>query len=613
MREKLAAGWERIRGIFHKRAYEILAVTVSLAVLCIFVSMKQGYHMDELLSFELSNAEFNPWIVPTQPEGRLARFVHNEIDGESFGETFGNLVDVVKDLLENRGNSKLLTYKAQVYEEPVWISREEFADYIQVNSKDAFNYLSVYFNVKDDNHPPFHFMLLHTVSSIFQGRATAWMGCLINLAAVTVILFLLMKLSSRLAEELGLAEYKRAAGILCALFYGLSAGAVATVLLIRMYGVLTLSCVAYFYLILKKWEDREFERRNFLLILVTLLGFWTHYFFLFYCMLLAALTGVLLLRRKRLRELICFVRSMVIAAVVGVAVFPFAIQDVFSSGRGVEALDNLSAGFAGYGQRLLDFLKIVGNRTFYLLFWVLVAILAAAVLFLRKKTVVGEEGEKGKESRGSKEDMEDKEDGRAALVLLLVCPPVGYFLLAARMSPYLVDRYVMPIFPFVFLAGTLALFALMRAAKDQFHGKISCVIISAACVVVSALQLTSLYDYDGSYLYQGYGEQERVAERNADYPCICVYDGVGYYENLLEFTHYKKTLLLTWDQLTDRQETGSIQELDQVAVLIKRSSRYDADQVLAHLSEQYGFAVEKWGWSDPGVHGDLLIFMRKDV
>ena len=184
--------------------YEILTVTVCLLVLGLFVSMKEGFHMDELLSFELSNAEFNPWIVTTQPEGRLAKFVHNEIDGETFGETMENLVAEVKDVLKNRGNSKMLTYQADVYEEPVWISAEQFRDYIEVDSRDAFLYPSVYFNVKDDNHPPLHFMLLHTVCSLFQGRAEAWMGCLINLGAVAAVLVLLMKTGRLLAEVLGL-------------------------------------------------------------------------------------------------------------------------------------------------------------------------------------------------------------------------------------------------------------------------------------------------------------------------------------------------------------------------------------------------------------------------
>ena len=34
------------------------------------------------LSFELANARYNPWIVPTQPEGRLAKFVNEEIRGQ---------------------------------------------------------------------------------------------------------------------------------------------------------------------------------------------------------------------------------------------------------------------------------------------------------------------------------------------------------------------------------------------------------------------------------------------------------------------------------------------------------------------------------------------------
>lgn len=154
-----------------------------ILVQCAFVSRKEGYHMDELLSFELSNAEYNPWIVPTQPVGRLAKFMHEEIDGESFGETLGNFKDTVVDVLENKSGSKLLSYKADVYEEPVWISRKQFLDYVTTGKGDRFNYFSVYFNVKDDNHPPVHFMLLHTISSLMPGKVLPMMGCVINIMA----------------------------------------------------------------------------------------------------------------------------------------------------------------------------------------------------------------------------------------------------------------------------------------------------------------------------------------------------------------------------------------------------------------------------------------------
>ena len=138
-----------------KHVREAAVLLCILAVLCCFVFQKEGYHIDELLSMELSNAEYNPWIVSTQPVGRLKKFVEQEIIGESFGETFVNLVVRTWDLLRNGEESMALQYQADVYPEPVWITAKQFRDYLTVDSEDCFNYLSVYFNVKDDNHPPF--------------------------------------------------------------------------------------------------------------------------------------------------------------------------------------------------------------------------------------------------------------------------------------------------------------------------------------------------------------------------------------------------------------------------------------------------------------------------
>ena len=195
------------------RSWPELLLLIACAIWLLYgISQKEGYHMDELLSFELANAKFNPWIVPTQPQGRLAKFVEQEIEGETFGETLGNLRDTIADVFQNKGNSKLLTYKADVYEEPVWITAEQFRDYITVGDRDAFDYLSVYFNVKDDNHPPLHFMALHTVSSVFQGQITPLMGCGINLICVMGIMGLLMWMGRMLCILFGKTERGRFAG-----------------------------------------------------------------------------------------------------------------------------------------------------------------------------------------------------------------------------------------------------------------------------------------------------------------------------------------------------------------------------------------------------------------
>lgn len=597
-----------------EKGYEIAVMMVCVAVFCFFVSCKQGFHMDELLSFELANAEFNPWIVTTQPEGRLAKFVHQEIDGETFGETLGNLADTVRDVLQNRGNSKLLTYKADVYEEPVWITSEQFSDYITVKTGDAFNYLSVYFNVKDDNHPPLHFMALHTVSSLFQGRISPWMGCVINMAAVVWVMILLYRICGLLAPALGMGKDGRRMGLMTALFYGLSTGALATVLLIRMYGMVTLWCVLYFYLILKKWQDASFDRKNGKLILVTMLGFWTQYFFLFYCLLLAAVVSVCLGKAGRRRELFCFVRSMATAAVVGVLVFPFAISDVFSSGRGVEALGNLSRGLAGYGTRLAAFGGILLNRGIGYYTLCLVLLLAAMAWAGGRKGRMAEGDPRLKDAErveGTEKPADGTGRNQSVFWWMLVFPVAGYFLLAARMSPYLVDRYIMPVFPFAALLLMLVIFKLIGKIYHAYSEKQTKRLTVVVCQILILFQLWNLVCYDGSYLYEGYGFQRRFAEENAEYPCICIYDGVGYYENLLEFASYDKSLLLTLGELENRVDRESIEELDQVVVLVKGG--VDPLKVCDILLETYGFTIHQYLQREPGVYGDEVMIMRKDT
>ena len=573
---------------------EILAVILCLGVLCVGVSFKEGYHMDELLSFELADARYNPWIVPTQPEGRLAKFVREEIQGDSFGETLMNLKSTVTDVLKNRGSSKLLSYKADVYEEPAWITSGQFRDYVTVDGSDAFDYLSVYFNVKDDNHPPVHFMLLHTMSSLFPGTLSPWLGCTINLICVGITLWLLLRLGRQLSEILGMEEQGRLLGILAVLLYGLSTGALASVLLIRMYCLLSCLCVALLSMHVEKWKEHGFDRSNKGLIAITVLGFLTQYFFLFYCILLAAVTAAGLLCSKRMRELWIYIRSMVVAAVIGLVLFPFAIADVFSSGRGVEALDNLTSGFAGYGARLLAFARILADRTvgdLLLGAGCATAVVLAVVLWYRRHR--GQELSMSREVRG--------------ILCMLIIPVVGYYLLASRMSPYLVDRYVMPMFPMIALLFALLLCCLgKRLAKASgWKERLVGIGLMALMIVVQGLRLAS---YDGEYLYRGYGQQEQLAEEYASLPCICVYAGVGYYENLPEFMHYDRTLLVTAEELAERKDVDSLRMLDRVVVLIKPG--VEEETVSSVLREKYGMEPEETLFSE-GVHGDnIYLYVR---
>lgn len=582
------------------------------------ISHKKGYHMDELLSFELANAMFNPWIVPTQPQGRLAKYVENELRGEDFGETCANVAETVKDILQNGRNSRILSYKADVYPEPVWISRQQFIDYITVDDRDAFQYLSVYFNVKDDNHPPLHFMALHTVCSLFRGRITPLMGCGINLVCVLGVMVMLMWLGRRMMEWERCEGYGRWTGLSAAALYGLSAGALSTTLLIRMYAMVTFFCVALFAVHMNKLYGRQsFERGNRLLFAVTVLGFWTQYFFLFYCLILAAVTAVILWKRNRKKELWAYVRTEMLAGVTGVLIFPFSVADVFSSGRGVEALANLSSGLSGYGERLAAFGKILAQRLGVGCLALIAAALAAEPLLRRETRRTDKSGGNGEtkrmdkgggngESKRTDRSGGDGEEAGRGAEKICVCalPTAGYFLLAARMSPYLVDRYIMPLFPFVIL---FAVTALMTAAARRKGTKRF--VLGVALLGAAACQILDPLRYQDNYLYENYPVQEAVAEQYADLPCICVGEGTGYYENLLEFTRYESTLILTPGELENRQEKASIAALEQVALLLKEGT--DEDAVCEIFETEYGLYPQKTLLGEGSEYGDRILLLDR--
>ena len=563
--------WQKIK----EKRIQIIVLLLIRAVHLVFVSAKEGCHMDEWISYEMANAEYNPWVVPVQPQGRLAKFVQNEIYGDSFGETFNNLMTEVKDVITNRGNSKLLTYTADVYEEPVWIDRDTFEAYLTTGQRDSFNVLSVYFNVKDDNHPPIHFMLLHLVASLFPGKISVWMGCVINVASLLGICICMIKGANLLEEHNVVPKGKGKAWAICAmLLYGLSAGAFATTLLIRMYGVMTFLCVWTFYIHIKKYLTGSFDKKNVMLIIITVAGFLTQYFFLFYCIILAVVTVILLFATKRKKEGWIYIRSMCIAAVAGVTIFPFAISDVFSSGRGVEALNNLKGGLADFAERIQAFGSIVLQRCFSFTGIGLAILILLAVYFIVRICV--------------------QKCSCKWLVAMLVVPVLGFFILVSKMSPMYVDRYIMAAFPFVSMMAAAALVDVASRTKKLY--------MPLLILMVTVYGAVAIYSYDGTYLYKGYESQLALAEEYGELPCICIYEGHGFYDNLPEFMYYEETLLIKPAELAARTDASDIKELEQVIVIMKPEA--DAEKCIDVLNG-YGLEIKEQLLSD-GVHEDNI-------
>ena len=571
-----------------KNKWNILILVLILMISCGYISRKEGYHMDELLSFELSNAEFTPWIVTTQPEGRLEKYVQNEIYGKSIADTCQNVVRSVEDLWKNKGKSLLMNYKADVYKEPVWISAAQFKKYLTTDQSDAFNYLSVYFNVKDDNHPPLHFMLLHTISSVFQGQIHPWMGCIINLASVLGICILLMKICT---EFYGKPNLGRAVSLL----YAASMGGIATILLIRMYALLTFWCILVLYQHLVKWKSGNWKNENKKMIAAIVCGFLTQFFFVFFMIFLALVTAVSLWCKKDRKSFLYYIRSMVLSGCWGLVLFPFAVKDVLYSGRGVEAVQNLSSGLSGMGERLLSFMEIIGTECFggkmSLIFLGLALILLiwfAVIEYLKNRRKIGR----------------PKSFYPMAAVLV---PTVGYFLIVSKASPYYADRYIMPVFPLLALLTGIGLWWLLEKAfgKKFKEGTLNILLY----LFVAGMTIPSMIMVTPQYLYQGYKAQEALSKTYNGDNCLCVYQGVGYYQNLMEFTNYKSTLMVKEDELLSRSPDTTLQKNTELVVLLENG--ISQEKIVNYLEQKYDFHLEKV-LLEKGVHQDTILLMRKN-
>ena len=197
--------------------------------------------------------------------------------------------------------------------------------------------------------------------------------------------------------------------------------------------------------------------------------------------------------------------------------------------------------------------------------------------------------------------------GKLELTAMSVIPVMGYFLLASRMSPYLVDRYIMPLFPFAALLLALLL-CIVGKKLAETAGWRETIVGNCLLLLVLVIQMFRLAAYDGEYLYAGYGEQEALAEEYAYLPCICVYTGVGYYENLPEFMHYTQTLLVKEEELENRTDTESVKALEQVIVLVKPG--VEKEETMAVLRNEYGYTTEEILLSE-GVHGDTVYLLSK--
>lgn len=512
----------------------IFILILQSGIIIWFGNQKQGYFIDEIYSFGLSNGYYKPFIT-------------------SYGD--------------------------QIFDQ--WADQEVIDDYMTVQKGERFAYGSVIYNQSQDVHPPLFYLLLHTVCSFFPGMYSKWFGIGINLVCFLISGIFLWLMGSRLMKSPLL-------GLVPVVIWGFSAGAVSYTIYIRMYMTMTLFSVLTGYLHVKMQEEGQTLKKLLLIYLVTVCGLLTQYYFVIFAFFLSAVYFLWKLWKKAFKEAFCY--AAVLLGAVGTAVFLFPVsiaqltrQDEIVAQETRKNIGNFHTMVTNvksyvYGINS-DFLSGIYRVVPGIL---LLAAVAVAVAFFR-----------GKKEGRKKRAVPGESQGMGGWLFLLSCPATVLTIASVAVVPS--PRYICSLYPLMILAGIWLLWRMTKAVYPVMRTVMVLLLALFLCLSVSSYRhgfVQYLYKEEPARLEEAkkyedlpclYVTNYRVAALTQDLrilSCLREFyvtsqDGLSHVDKILEGKDTSRGILVTVD---NNRFWGS---------------GYDAEEVVREISEKTGLTTVK--------------------
>jgi len=493
----------KIKNFFKKKINIILSIVIVILTITMlfYETQKEGFNEDEIFSYGSSNYKYDnlyqPYGVADVYNTVLFKYILQ-------GNWFANIVFCL-----NNNNVYYYLCDTEYNIDPIWKTKEEATEYLTIQPSDVFDFAPVIWNQSRDVHPPLFYILVHIVSSFFLGTFSKYIIFIINIIfyiLTCIYIFKIFKLYKK--EKLG---------IIALTLYGVSIGAISTVMFQRMYMMMTFFVILYTYICIKISRKGMQKREMTKLSICTILGFLTQYYF---CLFAVVICIILFIHLKGKRK--TWIWENIKLAILGVAIFPACIYHIFFSYRGITSLqENYFERLKFYAEEMFREFSI-SNLIGYILLGI-IAILAI-IYFIQKR--------------------KDKRLSEYAIILL---PVTIYYLIISKTAPYLEQRYILPTLPLIVIGVVLLIsYFINKISKKRIKNALN---ITAILMVVS-LQLYGLITKEPDYLYKGYSEYINLAKEYQDYQYIYVgINGYNHIKNMPEFTIYKESLILNETQL----------------------------------------------------------------
>ena len=354
----------------------------------------------------------------------------------------------------------------------VWLDGDWYNQYASAQTAHTFEYGIPYHNQDKDVHPPLFYLFLHTVCSLIPGEFSFHAGTAFNIVffmACTVVLYFLTKEVFK----------SKICGLLTAFLFAVSYAGLNTMVFVRMYMLMTLLVLLHALVYMKYVEQGEFSFKGYLFLGLTLVaGMLTQYYFVIIAFFFALWYGVKFLYHKQYKKTVCFAGTFAVSAGVSIGCYPTMMHHIFGTSRGVEARENLSSA-GGYLRNLKTMWGLLDSQLFTNLF---VLILLGIVFLILV-------------SKMWKKELSKEPVWKLGVILFACC---GYFMIVTKIAPYQIDRYLMPIYPLIYMAVIGVVLGLMKVWIPKKVAAALCVLgfggLSAIHMVHSAIPYTYAKD-----------------------------------------------------------------------------------------------------------------------
>ena len=516
----------------HLRIYLIIVILLQLIVIVYTGYQKEGFHVDEIFSFVFANSYENP------------------------------------------------KFDQGMYH--TWFQPQFFSDMVRVSADHQFSYRTTYQNQTRDVHPPLFYFLLHTICSFFPENFSLWFGLIINIAFFVFCNYFIYLIGKDLFENQLFA-------LLPSIIWGFSAGALSTVIFIRMYMLLTALVVITFYLHLLLIKNDAPKSALILFFLLTFMGILTHYYFIIVVILMAINFGAILIIGKHWSQLFKYWATQTLAMFAGIIFYPSMLDHLFMSYRGREAFNAIGM-FPNYLKSIYSFYNLISEQQFSgnLTYFILLLLLLCFVIILRrfvmnKNNGLSIEGAMLDDRKGEELSIFIFLKDNYKIVTLLVTTILVFFILAI-ISPYLSTRYLFMIYPFVsiltiyFFTKSLELFT-----DNKSH------ILFLVLLIFMILNFLSLSNGNIDYLYSGYNDVISIADTYSDFPCVFITNRLWTLRsNVFELAKFKETIFMPAENMKPLPEIKFFDKSSR-GLILYIDNMLDRESILAYVTSSFGF------------------------